>query len=135
MDQKTTNFILKLAVSVLAGVVGVVVLVMMVGLFVSNDQINNDKIFEMITPAFNTVIGAFVGLLGGLSLNGSDKKEETPSAPPAAPVEPPPAVEVVEEDDGIDHSKPIPEEDHKDDNRWSDDHHDEHLADHVAKHS
>ena len=24
---------------------------------------------EMIGPAFNTVIGAFVGLLGGLSLN------------------------------------------------------------------
>jgi hypothetical protein len=131
MDSKTTNFILKLAVSVLAGVVGVVVVVMMVGLFVSNDVVDNAKIFELIGPAFNTVIGAFVGLLGGLSLNG-EKKEE---APPTPPVEPTPAPTApVEEDDGIDHSKPI-EEDHKDDNRWSDDHHDEHLADHVAKHS
>lgn len=131
MDSKTTNFILKLAVSVLAGVVGVVVVVMMVGLFVSNDVVDNAKIFELIGPAFNTVIGAFVGLLGGLSLNG-EKKEEAPPAPPVEPTPAPPAP--VEEDDGIDHSKPI-EEDHKDDNRWSDDHHDEHLADHVAKHS
>ena len=130
MDQKTTNFILKLAVSVLAGVVGIVVITMMIGIFMPNEQVSNDKIFEMIGPAFNTVIGAFVGLLGGLSLNG-DKKEVAPPSPPA----PQPAEEKAEEDDGIDHSQPIPEEEHKDDNRWSDDHHDEHLADHVAKHS
>jgi hypothetical protein len=128
MDSKTTNFILKLAVSVLAAVVIIVVAVMMVGIFLPNEQISNDKILELIGPAFNTVIGAFVGLLGGLSLS-SDKKEDSPVVP-TSPVE-----EIVEgDDDGIDHSKPI-EEDHKDDNRWSDDHHDEHLADHVNKHS
>ena len=135
-QQKLINWILKVAVSVLAAVIAIVVVVMCVGLFLPNEQIDNNKIFEMITPAFNTIIGAFVGLLGGLSLNSSnkEKKEEppVPVVPPPAPVE-----EKVEEhhDDGIDHSQPIPEEEHIDDNRWSDDHHDEHLADHVEKHS
>jgi len=135
-QQKLMNWILKVAVSVLAAVIAIVVVVMCVGLFLPNEQIDNNKIFEMITPAFNTIIGAFVGLLGGLSLNSSnkEKKEEppVPVVPPPAPVE-----EKVEEhhDDGIDHSQPIPEEEHIDDNRWSDDHHDEHLADHVEKHS
>ena len=130
-QQKLINWILKVAVSVLAAVIGIVVVVMSVGLFVPNEQIDNNKIFEMITPAFNTIIGAFVGLLGGLSLNNkSEKKEEPPVIPP------PPVVEdLPQEDDGIDHSQPIPEEEHVDDNRWSDDHHDEHLADHVKNHS
>ena len=135
-QQKLINWILKVAVSVLAAVIAIVVIVLCVGLFMPNEQIDNNKIFEMISPAFNTIIGAFVGLLGGLSLNNNkeQKKEEPPAPPP--PAEEPPKVEaVVEEDDGIDHSQPIPEEEHVDDNRWSDDHHDEHLADHVNKHS
>ena len=138
-NQDVTNWILKVTVSVLAAVIAIVVVVMCVGLFLPNEQIDNNKIFEMITPAFNTIIGAFVGLLGGLSMSkgSSEKKEEPPPAPPAEPVAPPPAPVVEEEhhDDGIDHSQPIPEEEHIDDNRWSDDHHDEHLADHVEKHS
>ena len=141
-QQKLMNWILKVAVSVLAAVIGIVVVVMCVGLFLPNEQIDNAKIFEMINPAFNTIIGAFVGLLGGLSINKGEKKEEPPAPlpPPPAPVEEPPAPAApppapVEEDDGIDHSKPIVEEEHKDDNRWSDDHHEEHLAEHVEKHS
>ena len=135
-QQKLINWILKVAVSVLAAVIAIVVVVMCVGLFLPNEQIDNNKIFEMITPAFNTIIGAFVGLLGGLSLNSSNKEKK--EEPPAPVVQPPaPVEEKVEEhhDDGIDHSQPIPEEEHIDDNRWSDDHHDEHLADHVEKHS
>ena len=127
-NQDVTNWILKVTVSVLAAVIGVVVVVLCIGLFMPNEQIDNAKIFEMISPAFNTIIGAFVGLLGGISLsNNAEKKKEEVPPPPASPAP-------TEEDDGIDHSKPI-EEDHKDDNRWSDDHHDEHLADHVNRHS
>lgn len=44
-----------------------VVFTLLYGFF--DGGINNDKIFEIIGPAFSTVIGAFVGLLGGLSLN------------------------------------------------------------------
>ena len=53
-QQKLMNWILKVAVSVLAAVIGIVVVVMCVGLFLPNEQIDNNKIFEMITPAFNT---------------------------------------------------------------------------------
>lgn len=76
-DQKLMQWILKITVGVLASVICVVVIVMCVGLFVPNEQIDNAKIFEMITPAFNTIIGAFVGLLGGLQLSkvGSSPKE------------------------------------------------------------
>lgn len=52
-------------------------MVMLVDLF--DHSVDNDKIFAMIGPAFNTVVGAFVGLLGGLSINraGQDKKSKT----------------------------------------------------------
>ena len=60
-------WILKVTVGTLAAICLSTVVVLLVGLF--NDQVNNDKVFEVIGPAFNTVVGAFVGLLGGLSLN------------------------------------------------------------------
>lgn len=50
-----------------------VVAALLHGLF--DNSVNNEKIFEIIGPAFNTVIGAFVGLLGGLSLNKSKCKD------------------------------------------------------------
>ena len=65
-----TNWILKVTVGTLACIVVAVVVVLMGGLF--NPGVNNDKIFEIIGPAFSTVIGAFVGLLGGISLNKAD---------------------------------------------------------------
>ena len=98
-QQKLMNWILKVAVSVLAAVIGIVVVVMCVGLFLPNEQIDNAKIFEMINPAFNTIIGAFVGLLGGLSISKGEKKEEPPAPPPPPPApveEPPPAPVAVE---------------------------------------
>jgi hypothetical protein len=65
-----TNWILKVTVGTLACIVVAVVLVLMGGLF--NPVVDNNKIFEIIGPAFSTVIGAFVGLLGGISLNKAD---------------------------------------------------------------
>ena len=61
------NWILKITVSTLAIICLSTVAVLLIGLF--DHQIDNSKIFEVIGPAFNTVVGAFVGLLGGLSLN------------------------------------------------------------------
>ena len=51
------------------GVVGV----LMEGLF--DEAVDNKEIFAIVGPAFNTIIGAFVGLLGGLSLNKSKCKD------------------------------------------------------------
>ena len=65
--QKLIAWILRITVSTLAIIVISVVLVLLGAFFVPS--INNDDIFAIIGPAFNTVIGAFVGLLGGLSIN------------------------------------------------------------------
>lgn len=75
-NQKLINWILKLTVGTLSSILIVVVCVLLAGIFMPNDVVNNDDIFAIIGPAFNTVIGAFVGLLGGLSINEHIKKSK-----------------------------------------------------------
>lgn len=89
--EDTIEFTIRMAVVTLAMVILVVVAAMVAGMFVSNDIVDSDKVFEIIGPAFNTIVGAFVGLLGGLSLNANarDAKPEEPS-----PVEPSPDPDV-----------------------------------------
>lgn len=70
-NEKLFEWIFKLTVTTLSAVVFAVVVVLLFGLFTSD--VDNDKIFDIIGPAFSTVIGAFVGLLGGLSLNKGSK--------------------------------------------------------------
>jgi hypothetical protein len=82
--EDTVEFTIRVAVATLACVILVVIVAMVAGLFVADNVVSNDKIFEIIGPAFNTVVGAFVGLLGGLSLNANARDKETP---PEAPLE------------------------------------------------
>lgn len=70
-NERLIHWILKVTVSTLAIICLSVVFVMLVGLF--DGEVDNSKIFEILAPAFNTVIGAFVGLLGGLGLNKQSK--------------------------------------------------------------
>lgn len=53
---------------VVLGMVGT----MMAGMF--DADISNDKIFEAITPAFQTIIGGFIGLITGIKI-GQDSNE------------------------------------------------------------
>ena len=53
---------------VVIGMVGA----MLVGLFDTN--ISNDKIFEAITPAFQTIIGGFIGLITGIKIGHDDSE-------------------------------------------------------------
>lgn len=67
------NWILRTTVATLAFICIATVTVLLYAFF--DDNVSNDEIFKMLGPAFNTVIGAFVGLLGGISINskkGSD---------------------------------------------------------------
>ena len=91
----TVEFVVRVAIVTLAAVILVVVLTLAVGLFMPNDVIESAAILEMVNPAFQTIIGAFVGLLGGLSLNANARdKEPEPEAPePEAPLELTPAME------------------------------------------
>ena len=77
-SQKVITSILLLVVVTLAVVVMSVVGVMLVALF--DERINNDEIFKLIGPAFNMIVGAFVGLLGGISIS---RRKDPPTDPVA----------------------------------------------------
>lgn len=88
--EDTIEFTIRMAVVTLAMVILVVVAAMVAGMFVSNDIVDSEKVFEIIGPAFNTIVGAFVGLLGGLSLNANarDAKPEDPAPLAPEPITP-----------------------------------------------
>ena len=73
----TVEWILRVTVVTLSMIMMAVIATLMFGLF--NNDVDNAEIFAIIGPAFNTIVGAFVGLLGGLSLNANarDKKPES----------------------------------------------------------
>jgi len=81
----TVEFVVRVAIITLSAVILVVVLALVVGLFVSNDVVDSAAILEVVNPAFQTIIGAFVGLLGGLSLNANARDKEEPVEPEPAP--------------------------------------------------
>lgn len=74
----TVEFVIRVAIVTLAAVVLVVVAALAVALFVPNELVDSTAILETVNPAFQTVIGAFVGLLGGLSLNANARDKEQP---------------------------------------------------------
>lgn len=56
----------------LATVLLSVILTMLSGLF--DDKVDNNKIFEILAPAFQTIVGCFVGVLGGRALGKSGEE-------------------------------------------------------------
>lgn len=99
----TIEFVIRVAIVTLSAVILVVILALVVGLFVPNDVVDSTAILEMINPAFQTIIGAFVGLLGGLSLNANARDKEAPLEldTPAPEPEPEPAAPVEDDDDDM----------------------------------
>jgi hypothetical protein len=45
--------------------------VLLVGLF--NPAVDNTKIFEAITPAFQTIVGGFIGLITGIKIGTNEE--------------------------------------------------------------
>ena len=82
----TVEFVIRVAIVTLSAVILVVVLALAVGLFVSNDVVSSAAILETVNPAFQTIIGALVGLLGGLSLN-ANARDKGAEPEPEAPLE------------------------------------------------
>jgi hypothetical membrane protein len=54
----------------LAAILLSMVAVMLIGLF--HDKVNNDKVFEMLSPAFQTIVGGFIGLITGIKIGQAD---------------------------------------------------------------
>lgn len=58
---KVQLMIMKMAALTLAAIMFSVVFIMLIGMFMPNDMIDNNEIFKIIGPAFSTIVGAFVG--------------------------------------------------------------------------
>ena len=69
--MKIQTLIAVFAAGALAAVMLGVVAVMLKALFVP--QVDNKEIFSLISPAFQTIVGYFVGLLGGHLMRGENK--------------------------------------------------------------
>lgn len=62
-----------IATITLATILVSMVVVMLSGLY--NDKIDNSEIFKAVTPAFQMIVGAFVGLVAGIKLGESEDDE------------------------------------------------------------
>jgi hypothetical protein len=63
-------FILKAVTVVLATILLSMVGAMLYGLF--DTRVDNARVFAIIGPAFQTIVGCFVGILGGRALGKKD---------------------------------------------------------------
>ena len=80
MNKKNVAlYVTLIATITLALILLSMVSVLLQGLF--TDKIDNTKIFEAITPAFQMIVGAFVGLVAGIKLGESEDDEWTVNYP------------------------------------------------------
>ena len=64
MDQQT--FVIRIVTVVLALVLLAVIVALLYGLF--DQRVDNKEIFTILGPSFQTIVGVFVGILGGRAL-------------------------------------------------------------------
>jgi hypothetical protein len=119
----TVEFVVRVAIVTLSAVILVVVLALVVGMFVPNDVVDSTAVLEMINPAFQTIIGALVGLLGGLSLNANARDTDPEPAPapapePEAPAPEPEAAVFIDTPDADDDDDMAPWEKYRNDLRY-----------------
>jgi hypothetical protein len=91
----TVEFVVRVAIVTLSAVILVVVVALVAGLFLPNDVVESAAILDMVNPAFQTIIGAFVGLLGGLSLNANARDKAEPEPEPVEPERDPPPLDLT----------------------------------------
>ena len=73
MKAKLTFYVTLMVSTTLCLVIIAMVVTLMMGLF--NDKVDNSEIFKLISPAFQTVVGGFIGLLAGVKLSHDDEDE------------------------------------------------------------
>jgi len=67
MNDKKLSFLVTIIATVTLSVILLsMVLVMLIGLF--DDIVDNTEIFKAITPAFQTIVGGFIGLITGIKI-------------------------------------------------------------------
>ena len=66
MKENLSYYVTLIATVTLSTILLSMVFVLLVGLFY--ESIDNAKIFEAITPAFQTIVGGFIGLITGIKI-------------------------------------------------------------------
>ena len=74
MKAKLTFFVTLMVSFTLCVVIIGMVAVLMAGLF--DEKVDNAEIFKLISPAFQTIVGGFIGLLAGVKLSHGEKDAE-----------------------------------------------------------
>ena len=73
MKAKLTFFVTLMVSFTLCVVVIGMVGVLMAGLF--NPLVDNAEVFKLISPAFQTIVGGFIGLLAGVKLSHGETED------------------------------------------------------------
>ena len=71
MKAKLTFFVTLMVSFTLCVVIISMVGVLMMGLF--DEKVDNAEIFKLISPAFQTIVGGFIGLLAGVKLSHDEE--------------------------------------------------------------
>jgi uncharacterized protein YqhQ len=74
MKAKLTFAVTLMVSFTLCIVVMGMVAVLMIGLF--DEKVDNAEIFKLISPAFQTIVGGFIGLLAGVKLSHDEEDEK-----------------------------------------------------------
>lgn len=74
MKAKLTFCVTLMVSLTLCIVVMGMVAVLMIGLF--DEKVDNSEIFKLISPAFQTIVGGFIGLLAGVKLSHDDEESK-----------------------------------------------------------
>jgi len=73
MKAKLTFFVTMMVSFTLCVVIISMVGVLMTGLF--DEKVDNTEIFKLISPAFQTIVGGFIGLLAGVKLSHDEEEK------------------------------------------------------------
>jgi hypothetical protein len=72
-SKELSTRVTLIACYTLATILLSMVFVMLVGLF--DPKIDNVKIFEIVGPAFQCIVGGFIGLITGIKIGQSDESK------------------------------------------------------------
>mgnify|MGYP003353072353 FL=1 len=81
MRDKLTYYVTLMVTATLCLVIISMVGALLIGLFTPNELIDNKDVFGLIGPAFQTIVGGFIGLLAAVKMSSMSKPDD-PVQPP-----------------------------------------------------
>jgi undecaprenyl pyrophosphate phosphatase UppP len=72
--EKLSVWVTLIATVTLSTILLAMVCGMMIGLF--DEKVDNNKIFEAVLPAFQTIVGGFIGLITGIKIATDQRRDD-----------------------------------------------------------